>query len=553
MTDRPAKHDDTSDPWWRHALLYQVYIRSFADSNDDGVGDLLGVVAHLDYLQWLGVDGIWLSPVTPSPDVDWGYDVADYCAVHPVLGTMADLDTLVAEARRRRIRVLLDLVPNHTSAHHPWFVAARSSRTDPRRHWYVWADPAPDGGPPNNWASGCGGPAWTLDAATGQYYLHNHLPEQPDLNWWNEDVAGAFDDVLRFWFDRGVAGFRIDVCNLIIKDAQLRDNPPATEDDELDVQLLGQRTVFNGNRPEVHEVLRRWHLLARSVGEARVLLGETPVPIEELARYYGDGDELDLAFNFPLISAPFEASALRRVVADTERLLPTGAWPAWTGSNHDFSRLASRWAGGDERKTRLALIMLLCLRGTPVLYQGDEIGLEDGVLERRHLRDPLGVRYWPAYAGRDAGRTPMPWRAGPGGGFSSPTVVPWLPMADTARRNVADQRRDPASVLTLVHDLVALRRATPDLRLGPYRLVTAPEGVWAWQRGAQTTVVLNLADDAVDTPVTSGRVVISSTRRRDDEEVEEALRLGPWEGVVIGHPSSDAESAASSHRRATAP
>ena len=248
---------DVATPWWRGGVLYQIYPRSFADSDADGTGDLQGIIDHLEYLEWLGVDGLWLSPITVSPNADWGYDVADYCAVQPDLGTMASFDRLVAEAIDRGIRVLLDLVPNHTSERHPWFVDSRSSRSADMRDRYVWADPKPDGSPPNNWVSSFGGPAWTLEPATGQYYLHNHLSEQPDLNWWNDEVRSVFDDILRFWLDRGVAGFRIDVCSGIVKDAQLRDNPPATEDDDFEAQLFGQRPVYNGNRPEVHRGIHR--------------------------------------------------------------------------------------------------------------------------------------------------------------------------------------------------------------------------------------------------------------------------------------------------------
>ena len=415
-------------PWWKSAVLYQIYLRSFADSNGDGIGDLQGVIEHLGHLEWVGVDGIWLSPVTVSPNADWGYDVADYYAVQPEIGTIEQFDRLVSLAADRHIRVLMDLVPNHTSDEHPWFSSSRESRTAPTRDWYVWADPKPDGSTPNNWVSSFGGPAWTLDARTGQYFLHNHLPAQPDLNWWNEEVRDEFDAVMRFWLDRGVAGFRIDVCNVVIKDKQLRDNPPATEDDDLDVQLLGQRAVYNCNRPEVHEVIRRWRSLADSYDDPPVLVGETPVPVDKLAEYYGDGkDELHLAFNFPFITAPFDPGAMRKVVEDTEACLPDGAWPAWTGSNHDMARFSSRWADGDKKKARLSLMMLLCLRGTPVLYQGDEIGLCDSEVAHADMRDPLGVLYWPAYAGRDAMRTPMRLRV---------LGCPWVTPAATSRTSV---------------------------------------------------------------------------------------------------------------------
>jgi len=529
-SDQPEPQDA---PWWKKAVLYQVYPRSFADSNADGIGDLQGIIDRLEHLEWLGVDGIWLSPITVSPNADWGYDVADYRAVQPDLGTMETFDDLVARAHERRIRVLLDIVPNHTSERHPWFVRSRSSTTDPMRDWYVWADPKPDGSSPNNWVSSFGGPAWTLDPNTGQYYLHNHLAEQPDLNWWNEGVRAEFDDIFRFWFDRGVAGFRIDVCNIIVKDARLRDNPPATADDDFDAQLFGQRPVFNGNRPEVHDVIRRWRRLAESYDAPRVLVGETPVKIDKLVEYYGDGsDELNLAFNFPFITAPLDAGAMRQVVEDTEAQLPPGAWPAWTGSNHDMSRFASRWAGGDEDKARLALLMLLCLRGTPVLYQGDEIGLCDSPVDKDDLRDPLGVRYWPAYAGRDAMRTPMPWREGPGGGFTEPGTRPWLPLGPTARCNVEQQRSDPGSMLVLTRDLIALRRTHPELQTGRYETVSAPDGVWAWRRGDGVAVALNMSDRVVDLDGTAGRVCISTHRARDGRAFDDRLTLRGWEGVV---------------------
>jgi alpha-glucosidase len=523
-------------PWWHSAVLYQIYPRSFADSDGDGTGDIAGVIEHLDHLEWLGVDGIWLSPITCSPNADWGYDVSDFCAVEPDLGTMDDVERLIAEAGRRGIRVLMDLVPNHTSVEHPWFVDASSSRTAAKRDWYVWGDPGPNGEAPNNWISSFGGSGWTPSPGTGQSYFHNHLVEQPDLNWWNEDVRTTFDEIMRFWLDRGVAGFRIDVCNIIIKDALLRDNPPATEDDDLEAQFFGQRSVYNANRPEVHDVIRHWRALADGYDEPRVLIGETPVPVEDLARYYGQGhDELHLAFNFNFISAPFEAGAMRQIVEDTEAALPAEAWPAWTGSNHDMFRFPTRWAGDDPRKARAALLMLLGLRGTPVLYQGDEVGQGNATLAQDDLRDPLGVLYWPHYAGRDGGRTPMQWRAGPGGGFTDPDVRPWLPVGDVdpAAHNVAAQHDDPGSMLTLARDLIALRRRTPDLSGGSYASLVSPEGVWAWRRGERTVVALNLSDDEVVLGDVSGTIALGTDRSRDGEAVSGGLRLGPWEAVVV--------------------
>ena len=547
MTDvqpsAPSHAGAGATPWWRTAVLYQIYVRSFADSNGDGVGDLRGVLQRLDHLAWLGVDGIWLSPVTVSPDADWGYDVADYRAVQPQLGTLSDLDELIGEARKRGIRVLLDLVPNHTSDRNAWFVESRSSRDSPKRDWYVWADARPGEPYPNNWVGSFGGPAWTLDERTGQYYLHNFLPEQADLNWWSDAVRAEFEDILGWWWDRGVAGFRIDVCHMMVKDALLRDNPPATPDDPFIMQMFGQRPVFNANRPEVHTILRRWRELADERDPPRVLLGETNVEeVETLVTYYGSGDdELNLAFNFSFIEAPFEADALRTVLEHTESLLPPGAWPVWTGSNHDVSRLATRWAGGDRAKTRLALMMLLTLRGTPVLYMGDEIGLTDGSIEKDELLDPVGLRYWPHYKGRDPERTPMPWDGSPHGGFTAPDVTPWLPIRDTSI-NVADQRPDPASTLALVHDLIAVRRRTADLVSGRYQGLPSPPGTWVWRRGERTTVALNFSETPVtlplpEVPATSPEstttVLIGTDRSQDGTGLSGPFELRPFAGIVV--------------------
>jgi alpha-glucosidase len=530
-----ARHRRSADdqPWWKAGVLYQIYPRSYADSNGDGVGDLRGIIDRLDYLQRLGVDGLWLSPITMSPNEDWGYDVSDYRVVQPDLGTDADVDELIARADRRGIRILLDFVPNHTSDRHPWFVDSRASRTARHRDWYLWANPKPDGSPPNNWVSSFGGPAWTFDPRTGQYYMHNHLSSQPDLNWWNEEVRAEFDDILRFWFDRGVAGFRIDVCNIIVKDRQLRDNPVATAADSQESQLFGQRAVYNMNRPEAHEVIRRWRAIADRHDPPRVLVGETPVEdVEKLVEFHGDNDELHLAFNFGFITAPLEAGPMRDIVEALEALLPAEAWPVWTGSNHDMFRFPTRWAGDDRRKIRAALLMLFGLRGTVVLYQGDEIGQGDTVVKPPDLRDPLGVRYWPAYAGRDAGRTPMQWRDAPGGGFTTPDVTPWLPLGDTATANVEQQEHDPESPLVLTRALIALRRDSAELRAGAYASAPAPDGVWAWRRGEHTLVVVNLSDREAALDVKHARVLISTDRRRVGEKLSGRLALGAWEGVI---------------------
>jgi alpha-glucosidase len=526
--------DPVGPPWWRSAVIYQVYPRSFADSNGDGHGDVEGIIQHLDHLEWLGVDAIWLNPITPSPNADWGYDVADYTDVDPVFGDLAALDRLVTSADARGLRVLLDLVPNHTSDQHPWFVDARSSREAARRDWYVWADARSDGSPPNNWRSFVGGSAWTWDTATEQYYLHNFLSEQPDLNWWNEDVRGAFDEILRFWLDRGIDGFRIDVAHALIKDRDLRDNPPATEEDHPHVRRDGFRSVYNANRPEVHEVFRRWRKITDGYEPERVLLGETWVyDLDSLARFYGEGgDELHLALNVPFIVGGF-TPVTAEIVRRTEDLLPPAAWPLWAASNHDVGRMATTWCAGDARRARAAMLTLLTLRGTPILYYGDEIGMPDADVPRDRLRDPVGVHRWPDDPGRDRARTPMQWASDPAGGFTRRGADPWLPVGNTTACNVADQHRNPGSMLHLCRDLIRLRRERPDLAAGSCGSADTAPGVWAWRRGNDVVVAVNLTDGPTTASVGPGTVLIATDRGRDGERVGAEVPLGPWEALVL--------------------
>jgi alpha-glucosidase len=518
--------------WWRDGVLYQVYPRSFADSDGDGIGDLRGIIDRLDHLAWVGVDGLWLNPTFPSPNADWGFDVADYRDVHPDLGTLADLDALIAAAGERGIRVVLDLVPNHTSDEHPWFVEARGDRSAPHRDWYVWRDPGPDGAPPNNWLSLFGGSAWEPDGATGQHYLHIFHRKQPDLNWWNDEVRAEFESILGFWYDRGVAGFRIDVAHGIVKDRDLRDNPPLGDGDVARHRALGQVPEFSMGRPEVHEVFRAWRRLGARRDPRPMLLGETIVDdIGTLATFHGDGDELDLVFNLPFVNARFDAAALAPIVAEVEARFPPGAWPSWTASNHDAVRFPTRWAQGDERRIRVALMLVLTLRGTPILYYGDEIGMEQAAIPADRVVDPVGLRRGLDHPGRDGARTPMPWTDEPGAGFTAAGVEPWLPFG-TLERNVAAQRADPASVLHLVRDLIALRRADDALRAGDYERIEAPEGAWAYRRGARAVVALNLSGAPVTVPGMTGRVAVATDRARDGEALTGSVDLGPWEGVV---------------------
>ena len=530
-------------PWWHGAVIYQLYVRSWRDSNDDGYGDLRGIIERLDHLSWLGVDAIWLSPTMPSPDEDWGYDVSDYTAVHPELGTLADLDELIAQAGQRGMRVLLDLVPNHTSSAHPWFADAASGRAAAHRRYYVWADGKPDGGPPNNWLDFTGRPAWQWHDS-GQYYLHNFLPGQPDLNWWEPAVHQEFERILEFWFERGVAGFRVDVANGVYKDAELRDNPPLGSGNPME-GAWGLRFVYNTNRPETHGVYRDWRKIAESYSPERLLLGETWVPdAQQLAAYYGDNDELQLGFNFPFAFASLDPARLATIVEQTLAALPSGACPVWMGSNHDLGRFPSRWCDGDERKVRLALLVLATLPGTSVLYYGDEIGMTDVdvpvALRRDHAT--LDVE---GGADRDRARTPMPWDDSPGGGFTGPGVTPWLPLAEhpdralldpggttppslPADRTAAGQQDDPRSVLSLCRRLIALRRAELGRGLTDFENLAVAGDVWAYRTGP-LVVAANFTDQPADMPTEAEEVLLTTSA---DEAPPSPGVLRPWEGVI---------------------
>ena len=460
-------------------MVYQIYPRSFCDASGDGVGDLEGIRRHLDHLAWLGVDALWISPFYRSPMKDFGYDVADHCDVDPLFGTLADFDRLLADAHALGMKVLIDWVPNHTSDRHPWFVEARGSRASAKRDWYVWRDGAP-GRPPNNWRAAFGerGPAWTWDEATSQWYLHLFLPEQPDLNWENPEVVRAMLDTLRFWLDRGVDGFRMDVVHCIGKDPALPDAPEA-------LAKIPWCALNDDPRTHVHLRAIRGVLDARD-GD-RVMVGEVfLLSTAQVAAYYGRGDELHLAFNFPPLFAPWEAPAWRERVDETLREIVPRGWPSWVLSNHDQPRHRTRYGGGEAR-ARAAALLLLGLPGTPFLYAGEELGLEDAVIPEARRLDP---------GGRDGCRAPLPWDATPGHGWAS--AEPWLPWPPEATaRNAASQRSDPDSMLHLHRRLLAARRASDALRLGDFAWLPAPEGVLAWERtrGAdRRAVVVNFAD-----------------------------------------------------------
>ncbi len=528
--------------WWRHAVFYEIYVRSFQDSNGDGIGDLDGIIQRLDYLNdgtpsSLGVDAVWLTPIYPSPMRDFGYDVADYVDVHPVFGDLRTFDRFVEEAHRRGIRVVLDFVPNHTSSEHPWFQDSRTSRTSPRRDWYIWRDPKPGGSPPNNWVSSFGGPAWSLDPHSAQYYLHSFLPEQPDLNWRNPQVIEAMENVLRFWLDRGVDGFRVDVIHKLVKDRALRDNPkPLPEEEHPVYHFGGQVHLYDEDQPEVHDIIRRWRTLLDRYGE-RMMVGEVYLfDAERIARYYGTGgDELHLAFNFRFLWSPWDAASFRHEVETMERLLPAGAQPTYVLSSHDAPRHLTRFDHPSlaHARARMAALMLLTLRGSPFLYYGEEIGMRDVPIPPDRICDPVGQRF--PGLGRDPERTPMQWDAGPYAGFS--TVEPWLPLPEDYKQcNVEAQRQDPASLLSFYRALIWKRKSSLALLEGGYRTLPCPESVFAYlreHREQTLAIALNFGSEPVTVTFPRGGRLWFATDPHQQHPVGLDWQLAPCEGIVV--------------------
>jgi alpha-glucosidase len=519
--------------WWQRGIFYQVYPRSFQDSDGDGVGDLPGITSRLDYLQWLGADAVWLSPIFPSPMADFGYDVADYTGIDPLFGTLADFDTLLAEAHARGMKVILDYVPNHSSDEHPWFLESRSSRDNPKRDWYIWRDPAPGGGPPNNWLSMFGGGAWEWDAATGQYYLHLFDVKQPDLNWRDPAVQAAMLDALRFWLDRGVDGFRVDVMWLLIKDDQFRDNPPNPDYRPGQHPISQQLQLYTMDRPETHDIVAMMRRVLDEYHE-RMMVGEIYLPTDRLMTYYGAQMlEAHLPFNFQLILLPWRARPIAAAIDAYEAALPPGGWPNWVLGNHDNSRIASRIGAA---QARVAAMLLLTLRGTPTVYYGDELGMHDVDIPQELVRDPQGKNI-PGFS-RDPERTPMQWDASSNAGFT--TGTPWLPLAgDYSASNVAAQRDDPRSMLALHRRLIELRRAEPALHVGSYTPVAATGDLLAYIRvggGRRFLVALNLGGQAATlgaSALGSGRVVVSTHLDRTGERMSGDLALRGDEGVIV--------------------
>ncbi len=553
--------------WWEKAVFYQVYPRSYMDSNGDGIGDIKGIIDKLDYLNdgtpnSLGIDAIWFSPFFKSPHYDFGYDISDFCDIDPCYGTLEDFDRLVEEAHRRNIRIMLDLVVNHTSIEHPWFQESRSSRDNPKRDWYIWQDGVgPRRRPPNNWKNNFFGSAWEWDEHTEQYYLHSFLKEQADLNWFNPEVKKAVFDVMRFWFDRGADGFRLDVAHHYCKDKQLRNNPIFFFKDDVPDKMPSydrlpamnlfyylclpefQVPKYTKHQPETHRILKEMRQLMdsypekTSVGE---VISEDP---RTTASYYGDNDELHMNFYFDLMFCKWKADAFKRCVDRWERIIPAGARPAYALSNHDQTRALSRYdqgANGDWR-ARLMALLLLTLRGTPFIYYGEEIGMKEAQIPRHLLQDPLGKKWYPFYPGRDGARTPMQWEDRSGAGFT--TGEPWLPIGpELHSRNVAKQERDPHSLLNFYKRLIWLRKDLPALQIGYYRSLEkgVPYNCYLYLReiGEEKLLValnfsylkktINLTRE--DKPY---EVLISTDPRRQEKAVGKDFELAPGEGCLL--------------------
>jgi alpha-glucosidase len=535
--DRPNSRDGQATNelyWWQRAPIYQIYPLSFQDSNGDGMGDLPGIISRLDHLSWLGIGAVWLSPVYPSPMADLGYDISDFTGVDPIFGDLATLDCLIEELHERGIKLMLDFVPNHTASVHPWFLESRASRSSPKRDWYVWVDPAPDGGPPNNWLSRFGGSGWEFDPPTGQYYYHSFLKEQPDLNWHNPAVRRAMADVLRFWLRRGIDGFRVDAAGVLLEDALLRDDPLNPNFRETTPPPDRFKRVYTDSRPETPDCLAELRDVVDEFPD-RVLLGEVDTAGDRLADFYGRRRPcLHLPLNYGLRKAVWDQPAsLSRIIDDYLGRLPEHAWPCWASGCHDMSRIASR-AG--SLRARAAAMLLFTLPGTTIIYAGDEIGMVDVAVPSEQALDVLERRV-PGYGlNRDPYRAPMRWSSSPNAGFTS--GHPWLPIGGDAEQcNVASERRDPHSLLALYRGLIALKNTEPLLQSGYYQPAPAPVGVFAFGRhlGEQAIHVgINLSDAARELTVPGhGTIELSTHLDRERSHIMDTVTLRPYEGVIV--------------------
>jgi len=511
--------------WWRDGIIYQIYPRSFADSNNDGIGDLQGIIEKLDYLQNLGVDAIWLSPIYPSPDVDFGYDVADYTAIDPKFGTMKDFEELLKEAKKRDIHIILDLVLNHTSDQHDWFIESKKSKDNPYHDWYLWQDPKPNGDPPNNWVSVFGGSAWEFDPELGQYYYHMFYKEQPDVNWRNPDVRAAMLDVFRFWLKKGVDGFRLDVFNEYFKDPEFRDNPT-----QFGLRAFDrQEHIYDVSQPEMYPLVEEIRDIMDKFGETYVV-GETFLAdTDQTATYCGE-DKLHAAFNFEFPRNRWHPERFLDSALIWYDALSADAWPNNFLSNHDMERAASRYCfGEDDRRAKVAAAMLLTLKGTPFIYYGEEIGMRDiPIRSKNDIKDPVGKQFWPLYKGRDGCRAPMQWSSKINAGFSQ--TEPWLPVnKNFPTRNVIRQISDPDSLQNFFKQIINIRKSNPALQHGDFTpIVNDPRFIMAYQRkfeDEKVVVVLNFSSRELDFELPEG-----DWRSLFDEQISSGkVKLEPYQ------------------------
>ena len=527
-------------PWWKGAVIYQIYPRSFRDTNGDGIGDLRGVLEGLDHIASLGVDGIWISPFFTSPMADYGYDVADFCGVDPIFGTLEDFDAVVEKAHRLGLKVIIDQVYSHTSDHHDWFIESRSNRQNPRADWYVWADPKSDGSPPNNWQSVFGGVSWEWDARRGQYYFHNFLKEQPDLNLYNEEVQDALIAAGRFWLDRGVDGFRLDALNFAMHDRNLRDNPPSgLSAHEVSRPFYMQEHKYNMSQPEIVGFIEKFRtMLDDYPGTFTVAEVGGPNPIDEMKAFTEGDGRLNSAYNFDFLYAPS---------LDAERVMESAGlwdqsedegWPSWAFSNHDAPRAVTRWASQAHRDdmARVYMMLLLTLRGNPIIYQGEELALPQANVPFSNLKDPEAITNWPKTLGRDGARTPMPWEAGaPHAGFSS--AEPWLPVDPEQAKLAVDQQQGNDSMLRFTTEALSKRKQFPALQLGGMRFeASGRDSVLILQRQRDDEAILavfNFGDTSFEIPeaiVSTGDLLLSSRPLKEDLLINNVVpeRMGVW-------------------------
>lgn len=520
--------------WWQEGIVYEIYPRSFQDSNKDGIGDIPGIMARLDYLKWLGVTALWIAPFYPSPMKDFGYDISDYCNIDPMFGTLADFEELIRQCHKRDLKIILDLVANHTSDEHPWFQEALANPNSIYRDYYVWQDPDPDNGPPNNWQSIFGGSAWSKDETSGQYYLHQFLSGQPDLNYRNPRVLQEILSIMRFWYQKGVDGFRLDAIQPLVEDERFLDEPINPDYIPGQPDHARHLHVYTLDQPETHHVLEEMRKLSDSF-EDRVLIGEVYVEYPKLMRYYGTNTapQCHLPFNFRLITdakSSWTAETIAQIVAEYEQHLPVDGWPNWVIGNHDQSRVATRVGVAGAK---LGMVLLMTLRGTPTLYYGDELGLPDGIVPPEKIQDPAGIQQKDVPgAGRDPERTPMQWDSSRYAGFSK--VEPWLPVQDDYEdRNVAVHQKDQDSFLSFSHNLIQLRQLSHALKVGAYQQGEAPKGVLAYLRIYQDEVfevILNFNRHKVKVDL-QGDILLSTHQKYKPDD--KPTHLQAYEAVIL--------------------